>query len=106
MAGMGTPEGFTLDDGSFVPADVAAAALPADVPLTYGRTGGPRIGTARARLGADGIEVTARLGGDWPALAERLEGLALAPASFAFGEHDDPPGALARLAARLAPWRR
>jgi hypothetical protein len=108
MDAMGTPRGFTLDDGSFVPAEVAAAALAGqpDVPLTYGGPGGPRIGTARARMGEDGLHVTARLDpATAAALADRPELDGLAPVSFAFGE-PGPPGALARLAAMLAPWRR
>jgi len=102
---MGTPEGFTLDDGSFVPRDVAEAAIAraGDVPLTYGR-GGPPIGTARTRIEADGLHVTARLDPAATAAAG-LDGAALAPVSFAFGEYPEPASLAARLAA-LAPWRR
>jgi hypothetical protein len=103
---MGTPKGFWLEDGSFVPAEVAARIFPADAPLTLGR-GGPQVGTARAVLAADGLHVTARITDDRAAAALADTAGGLAPCSFAFGEHEPPPaGAWAAMLARLAPWRR
>jgi hypothetical protein len=107
MAGMGTPEGFTLDDGSFVPRDVAEAAIAraGDVPLTL--NWGPRVGTARARLEPDGLHVTARLDpATAAALADRPGPDGAPPVSFAFGDHEPERASLAARLAALAPWRR
>ena len=103
---MGTPEGFTTGDGSFVPRDVAEAAIAraGEVPLTL--NWGPRVGTARARIDADGLHVTARLGHAAAALADRLDPDGLAPVSFAFGDREPEPASMLARLARLAPWRR